>query len=155
MASPRLKALPPPAAVPHSSAPTNTGTRGTDSYSGTNPHTRRTDSCSGTNTRARRTGPRDRANAWCDCRPRNDNGCARNYRRAGNTDADTWHHTRSRRAHSHAGSNTGTRCSHTRAAGHASTRRTGASSHTAARLSGFGRSTDDRSDKGHGDGEIL
>ena len=88
-------------------------------------------------------------------RPRNDNGSAGNPRRVGNTNADTWHHTRSRRAHSHSGANTRTRWSHTRAAGHASTRRPGSNPRTAALLTGFGSGTDQRSDKGHGDGEIL
>jgi hypothetical protein len=161
MALPRLKALPPPAAIPHSRAPR------TDSHATANTGTRCSDSCSGTNTRARRAGPRDRSNAWPYHGPWNDNGCsgnhrlswndacARNHRRAGNTDADAWHHTRSRRAHSHAGANTGTRCSHTRTAGHASPRRTCSRSHTTARLTGFGSGTDDRSDKGYGDGEML
>ena len=143
------KALPPTAAVSHSRAPR------TDSHAAANTGTRCADSCSGTNTRARRTGPRDRANAWHHRGPRNDNGCARNHRRAGNTDADTWHLTDFRRAHSHAGANTRTRCSHTRTAGHASPRRTGSSSHTTARLTGFGIGTDDRSDKGYGDGKTL
>ena len=161
MALPRLKALPPPAAVSYSRAPR------TDSHATTNTGTRCADSCSGTNTRARRTGPRDGSNAWPYHGTRNDNGCsgnhrltwndgcARNHRRAGNTDADTWHHTDSRRAHSHAGANTRTRCSHTRTAGHASPRRTCSRSHTTARLTGFGSGTDDRSNKGHGDGKIL
>ena len=149
MAFPCLKALPPPAAIPHSRAPR------TDSHATANTGTRCADSCSGTNTRARRTGPRDRSNAWPYHGPRNDNGCARNHRRAGNTDADTWHHTDSRRAHSHAGANTRTRCPHTRTAGHASPRRTGSSSHAAARLTGFGSGTDDSGDQGHGDSEIL
>jgi hypothetical protein len=156
------KALPPTAAVPHSRAPR------TDSRAPANTSTRCADSYAGTYTRARRTGPRDRANAWPYHGTRNDNGSARNHRRAGNTDADTWHHTdsrrahshawhhtRSRRAHSHAGANTRTRCSHTRTAGHASPRRTCSRSHTTARLTGFGSVTDDRSDKSQGDGEML
>jgi hypothetical protein len=119
MALPRLKALPPPAAISHSRAPR------TDSHATANTGTRCADSHATANTGTR---------------------CADSHATA---------NTGTRCADSHAGANTRTRCSHTRTAGHASPRRTCSRSHTTARLTGFGRSADDRSDKGQGDGEIL
>jgi len=153
--------LPPPtaAAVPYSSA------RRTDADTTTNTGPWGTDSCAGTNTRARRTGTRYGPNAWRHRRPRNDNSCAWNNgrawnnrgawnnRRAWNTDAGTRHHTGSRRSHTRTAGHANTRRTDSGARPHASTRRTG--SRTAARLTGFGSGTDDRTDKGHGDGKIL